>query len=82
MPVLVRLHLGQAQNSVLALTAVVVGLLGVVDAGAVPAVLGGRVLLEASCNYGVHLLVLFPVGHHLVCVSAVVVALQAVEVRA
>ena len=41
--------------------------------------LGGGVLLEAGGHDAVELLVLAPVGHHLVRVRAVVVALQAVE---
>ena len=82
MPVFVSLHLGQAQHGVLALAAVVVGLFSVVNAGGHAAVLGRRVLLEPSSHDRVHLLMLLPVGHHLVGVGAVVVALQAVEVRA
>ena len=80
MPVFVSLHLGQAQHGVLTLSAVVMGLFPVVNAGGHAAVLGRRVLLEPSSHDRVHLLVLLPVGHHLVGVGAVVVALQAVEV--
>ena len=79
---LVRFHLGQAKNGVLALGAVVVRLLAAVPAAVDQAELELGVLLEAGGVDGVHLLVLPPVGHHLVGVSAVVVALQAVEVAA
>ena len=58
----------------------VVGLLAVVAAARGGAVLRGGELLEARGQDGVQLLVLPPVRHHLVGVSAVVVALQAVEV--
>ena len=58
----------------------VVGLLAVVAAARGGAVLGGGELLKARGQDGVQLLVLPPVRHHLVGVSAVVVALQAVEV--
>lgn len=80
MPVLVGLHLAEAEDGVLALPAVVVGLLAVVAAPAHRAELGGRELLEAGGHDGVELLVLPAVGHHLVGVRAVVVALEAVEV--
>ena len=80
MPVLVSLHLGQAQDSVLTFAAVIVGLLGIVDAACVAAILSRRVFLEPSCYYRVHLLVHLPVGHYFVGVSTVVVTLQAVEV--
>ena len=82
MPVLVSLHLGQAQDSVLTFAAVIVGLFGVVDAACVAAKLSRRVFLEPSCYYRVHLLVHLPVGHYFVGVSTVVVTLQAVEVGA
>ncbi len=93
MSVLVRLHLRQAEHCVLALPAVVVRLLAVVRAlrrgrGRVgrpqraAARLRRRELVEARRHDGVQLLVLAPVGHHLVRVRAVVVALQAVEVAA
>ena len=81
MPILVGLHLREAEDGVLALAAVVVGLLAVVDAAAAPAELGGRVFLKARSHYGIHLLMLLAVGNHLVGVRAVLVALQAVEVR-
>ena len=58
----------------------VVGLLAVVAAARGGAVLRGGELLESRGQDGVQLLVLPPVRHHLVGVSAVVVALQAVEV--
>ena len=80
MSVLVGLHLGQAEDSVLTLPAVVVGLLAGVTAPVYATVLGWGELLEASSQDTVQLLVLPPVGNHLVGVGAVVVALQAVEV--
>ena len=80
MPVLVGLHLRESQHRVLTLLAVVVSLLPVVRAPAGVAELGGRVLLEAGGHDGVQLLVLPPVGHHLVGVGAVIVALEAVKV--
>ena len=80
MPVLVGLHLGQAQHCVLTLPAVVVGLLAGVAAAVYGTVLGGGELLEACSQDTVELLVLPPVSHHLVGVRAVVVTLQAVEV--
>ena len=80
MAMFVSFHLGQAQHGVLALSAVVMGLFSVVDARGHAAILGRRVLLEPGCYDRIHLLMLLPVGHHLVGVGAVVVALQAVEV--
>lgn len=74
-PELVRLHLAESEHRVLALSAVVVRLLPVVRAPAGGAELCGRVLVEAGCHDRVELLVLAPVGHHLVGVGAVVVAL-------
>lgn len=79
-PELVRLHLAEPQHGVLALAAVVVRLLAVVRAPRHRAELRRRELLEAGGHDGVELLVLPPVGHHLVGVRAVVVALEAVEV--
>jgi hypothetical protein len=80
--VLVSFHLGQAENGVLALGAVVVGLLAVVAATVDEAELGRGELLESGGVDGVHLLVLPSMGHDLVGVGAVVVALEAVEVAA
>lgn len=82
MPVLVGFHLGQTQHCILTLPAVVVGLLAIMTAAWCGAVLGGGELLEAGGHDAVQLLVLSSVGHHLVSVSAVVVALEAVEVTA
>ena len=48
MPILVGLHLREAEDGVLALAAVVVGLLAVVGAPGDGAVLGGRVLFKAG----------------------------------
>ena len=79
---LVSFHLGQAQDSVLTLAAVVVGLLAVVAATADQAELGRGVLLESGGVDRVQLLVLASVGHDLVRVGAVVVALQAMKVAA
>ena len=79
MSVLVGFHLGQAEHCVLALPAVVVRLLAVVGAVGDVAHLGGGVLLEARRDDRVQLLVLPAVGHHLVGVGAVVIALEAVE---
>lgn len=79
MPVLVRLHLRQAQDGVLTLPAVVVRLLAVVAAPRGGAELGGGELLEAGGHDGVQLLVLASMSHHLVGVRAEVVALEAVE---
>ena len=79
MAIFVRLHLGQAENGVLTLAAVVVRLLAVVTAAGNGAVLGGCVLLEPRRHDAVELLVLAPVGDHFVGICAVVVALQTVE---
>ena len=79
MSVLVGLHLGEAEHRVLTLPAVVVSLLAGVAAPVYSAVLGRGELLKASSQDAVQLLVLSAVGHHLVGVGAVVVALQAVE---
>ena len=79
MSVLVGLHLGEAQHSVLALPAVVVGLLPGVTAAVDGAVLGRGELLEASSEDAVQLLVLPAVSHDFVGVGAVIVALQTVE---
>lgn len=53
MPVLVRFHLGETQDGVLALPAVVVGLLAVVAAPRGGAELGGGELLKAGSHDGV-----------------------------
>ena len=79
MPVFVSLHLAEAEDGVLALPAVVVGLLAVVRAARRGAELGRGELLKAGRHDTVELLVLPPVRHHLVRVRAVVVALQTVE---
>ena len=78
--VLVGLHLGEAEDCVLTLSAVVMGLLPIVTAAGRGTILGGSELLEARGQDGVQLLVLPPVRYHLVGIGAVVVALQAVEV--
>ena len=61
------------------LSAVVMSLLPVVTAAGGGAVLGGGELLEARSQDAVQLLMLPSVGHHFVGVSAVIVALQTVE---
>ena len=82
MPILVSLHLGQAEDGVLTLCAVVVGLLPVMAAPVDQAKLGRSVLLKSGRVDRVQLLVLATVGHHLVGVGAVVVALEAVKMAA
>ena len=77
--VLVGLHLGEPQHGVLAFPAVVMGLLPRVTAAVDGAVLGRGELLEACSQDAVQLLMLPSVGHHFVGVSAVIVALQTVE---
>ena len=77
--VLVGLHLRQAQHSVLTFPAVVMGLLPGVTAAVDGAVLGRGELLEASSQDAVQLLMLPAVSHNFVGVSAVIVALQTVE---
>ena len=79
MSVLVGLHLRQAQHSVLALPAVVVGLLPGVTAAVDGAVLGRGELLEAGSQDAVQLLMLSAVSDNFVGVGAVIVALQTVE---
>lgn len=79
--VLVRRHLTEPQHRVLALDAVVVGLLPVVAAALQLAALAGRELLEAGLRDRVELCMLPPVSHHLVGVRAHELALEAVEVR-
>lgn len=78
----VCLHLREAQYRVLTLATMVMGLLGTVLASLYRAELVWRVLFEACRRYGVHFLVLSPVGDNLVSVSARVIALEAMEVTA
>lgn len=82
MPVLVPLHLGQAQNGELTLAAMVVSLLAVVGAPSDRAELGRGVLFEAGRHDGVELLVLPTMGHHFIGVRAIIVAFQAMKVAA
>ena len=77
--VLVSLHLRQAQHSVLALPAVVVGLLPGMAAAVDGAVLGRGELLEAGSQDAVQLLMLSAVSDNFVGVGAVIVAFQTVE---
>jgi len=79
--VLVGGHLGQSEDGVAALEAVVVRLLVGVRALVDAARLRRRELFEAGRQDRVGLLVLAPVGHHFVRVGAHKVALEAVEVR-
>lgn len=74
-------HLGQAQHSILAGQAVVMGLLAAVLAIRCPAMLTRREFFEARRLYGIQLLMLPPVGDDFVRVRADEVALEAVEVR-
>lgn len=78
-PVLVGLHLTEPQHSILALSAVVVGLLPIVGAALRVAVLGGGVLLEPSRHDAVQLLMLPPVSYHLISIRAIIVTLQTME---
>jgi hypothetical protein len=82
MSILVSLHLGEAEDGVLTLCAMVVGLLAVVAAAVDEADLRGRVLLESGRVDRVKLLVLPTMGDHLVGVGAIVVAFQTVKVAA
>lgn len=81
MAVLVRRHLGQAENSVAALEAVVVRLLVGVRARIDATVLRRREFLEPGGQDRVGLLVLATVGHHLVRVRANKVAFEAMKMR-
>lgn len=81
MSVLVRRHLGESEDGVAALEAVIVrllaGLLARLDATA----LRRRELLEAGRQDRVRLGMLAPVRHHFVRVRAHKVALETVEMR-
>ena len=79
MSVFVSLHLGEAEDSVMTLSAVVVGLLSVVTAAGCCTKLGGSELLKARGQDAVQLLMLSPVGHNFVGISAVIVTFQTVE---
>lgn len=81
MAVLVRRHLGQAENSEAALEAVVVRLLVGVRARIDATVLRRREFLEPGGEDRVGLLVLATVGHHLVRVRANKVAFEAMKMR-
>jgi hypothetical protein len=82
MSILVSFHLRQTENGILALAAVVMGLLAIVTAAVDLTKLRRRVLLKAGRVDGVQLLVLPAVGHDLVGVGAIVVTLETVEVTA
>lgn len=81
MSVLVRCHLTQSYDCVLAVQTVVVRLLAGMDALALCAALRRGELLEASGHDGVKLLMLASVRDYLVGVRADKVALETVEVR-
>ncbi len=74
--------MGEAEDCVLTLCAVVVCLLAVVAAAVDEADLRGRVLLESGRVDRVKLLVLPTMGDNLVGVGAIVVAFQTVKVAA
>ena len=82
MAIFVALHLGEPQDGVLTLGAVVVGLLPIVGASPYRTKLRGRVFFKARGHDGVQLLVLASVGHHFVGIRAIVVAFQTMEVAA
>jgi len=81
MAVFVSGHLGQSEDGVGALEAVVVGLFVRVGAVVDTAGLRRREFLESRRQDRIRLLVLPPVGHHLVGVGAHELAFEAVEVR-
>lgn len=80
--IFVAFHLGEPQDGVLTLCAVVVGLLPIVGASPYRTKLRGRVFFKARGHDGVQLLVLASVGHHFVGICAIVVAFQTMEVAA
>jgi len=80
--IFVAFHLGEPQDGVLTLCAVVVGLLPIVGASPYRTKLRGRVFFKARGHDGVQLLVLASVGHHFVGIRAIVVAFQTMEVAA
>ena len=82
MAIFVAFHLGEPQDGVLTLGAVVVGLLPIVGASPYRTKLRGSVFFEAGGHDGVQLLVLASVGHHFVGIRAIVVAFQTMEVTA
>ena len=82
MAIFVAFHLGEPQDGVLTLCAVVVGLLPIVGASPYRTKLRGRVFFKARGHDGVQLLVLASVGHHFVSIRAIVVAFQTMEVAA
>ena len=82
MAIFVAFHLGEPQDGVLTLCAVVVGLLPIVGASPYRTKLRGRVFFKARGHDGVQLLVLASVGHHFVGIRAIVVAFQTMEVAA
>ena len=77
--VLVSLHLGEAEDCVLTLSAVVMGLLPVVAAAGSRTILGGSEFLKARGQDAVQLLMLPPVGNNFVGIGAVIVTFQTVE---
>jgi len=82
MAIFVAFHLGEPQDGVLTLCAVVVGLLPIVGASPYRTKLRGSVFFKAGGHDGVQLLVLASVGHHFVGIRAIVVAFQTMEVTA
>lgn len=82
MAIFVAFHLGEPQDGVLTLGAVVVGLLPIVGASPYRTKLRGSVFFEAGGHNGVQLLVLASVGHYFVGIRAIVVAFQTMEVAA
>ena len=82
MAIFVAFHLGEPQDGVLTLGAVVVGLLPIVGASPYRTKLRGRVFFKAGGHDGVQLLVLASVGHYFVGIRAIVVAFQTMEVAA
>lgn len=79
MPVLVSFHLGQAQDCILTLAAMVMGLFAIVSASRDWTELGWGVLLKSSGHDRVQLLVLPSMSHHFIGVRAMIIALQAME---
>ena len=80
--IFVAFHLGEPQDGVLTLSAVVVCLLPIVGASPYRTKLRGRVFFKAGGHDGVQLLVLASVGHYFVGIRAIVVAFQTMEVAA
>lgn len=81
MAVLVRRHLGQTENSIAALEAVVVCLLVGVRAGINAAVLRWREFLKSGRKDRVGFLVLAAMGYHFIGIRAHEIAFKAMEVR-